>query len=70
MAIRKKLLAPDISCEHCAMAIKRELTSLQGISDVSVDVSTKTITLDASGEDTVERALLALTEIGYPATEE
>ncbi|MHB1000320.1 MAG: heavy-metal-associated domain-containing protein [Armatimonadota bacterium] len=38
--------APEISCEGCANAIKRALGTLQGVSSVNVDVSSKLVTVD------------------------
>jgi copper chaperone CopZ len=61
--------AADISCKHCAMTITRELSALEGISNVQVDVSTRMVEFDLSDEATTERALATLADIGYPATQ-
>lgn len=37
------LVAPDISCEHCQHAIEGAVGKLAGVSDVKVDIPTKTI---------------------------
>jgi copper chaperone len=37
------LVAPDISCEHCQHAIEGALGELQGVSNVKVDIPTKTV---------------------------
>ena len=63
-----KLYAPDISCQHCAMAIQRGLASVQGVSAVEVDVPSKTVSLTVTGEEALARAQATLEEIGYPAT--
>lgn len=63
------LHAEDISCPHCAMTIRRELSALAGVVKVDVDVPTKTIVLDYAGDDTLAKAKALLAEIGYPATE-
>ncbi len=60
------LKAPDISCPHCAMAIKRELTPTVGVQAVSVDVPTKQVTLTVADEAALARAKAALAAIGYP----
>lgn len=60
--------AEDISCNHCAMTIKRELGKLHGLT-VQVDVPTKTITIDYQDEATLAKAKQVLDEIGYPVTE-
>ena len=60
------LYADDISCNHCAMTIKRELAGVTGISNVEVDVAAKAIRLEYSDQDALARAKAALDEIGYP----
>ncbi|MHB8992526.1 MAG: heavy-metal-associated domain-containing protein, partial [Chloroflexota bacterium] len=37
----KTLHAPDISCMHCVMAIKRAVGKLEGVSSVEANPSTK-----------------------------
>lgn len=63
-----KLHASDISCQHCAMAIKRALASVTGVSAVEVDVLTKMVTLTIADEQALDRARASLDDIGYPAT--
>lgn len=58
--------APDISCHHCAMTIQRELKSVVGISDVTVDVAAKTVTLRYADDAALERAKAVLQDVGYP----
>ncbi len=67
MSKHKTLHAPDISCQHCAMTIKRELASVSGLASVSVDVPNKTVVLEYDDEQTLQRAVALLEEIGYPA---
>jgi copper chaperone CopZ len=60
------LYADDISCQHCAMTIKRELASVDGIADVQVDVAAKAITFGYRDDEALARAKATLDEIGYP----
>lgn len=60
------LYADDISCQHCAMTIKRELGAVAGISNVQVDVPSKAITFEYSDDQALARATATLDEIGYP----
>ncbi len=60
------LYVPDVSCNHCAMTIKRELAGVQGISGVEVDVAKKTVTFEYVSEQTLEQAKSVLADIGYP----
>lgn len=64
-----QLYAPDISCQHCAMAIQRALRPLQGVAQVEVNVPQKVITLTFEDDETLAKAMAVLEEIGYPAQE-
>ena len=63
------LSAPDISCGGCANAIRRALTNLNGVNEVTVDVATKTVTVQYE-ESTASRdgVVAALDRAGFPAT--
>jgi copper chaperone len=37
------LVAPDISCEHCQHAIEGAVGKLAGVSNVQVDIPTKSV---------------------------
>ncbi|MBM3190509.1 MAG: heavy-metal-associated domain-containing protein [Chloroflexi bacterium] len=69
MSKRITLYAPDISCEHCAMTIKRELAPVEGVISVAVDVPSKTIRLEYRDDASLARSKAVLEEIGYPAAE-
>lgn len=66
MAETITLRAYDISCEHCAMTIKRELAQLEGIRVLGVDVPGKAVRLEYADDAALERAKALLDEIGYP----
>ena len=69
MSKQVSLNAPDISCNHCDMTIKRELAPAEGVESVEVDVDAKRVDLTVSDDAALERAKALLDEIGYPATE-
>ena len=58
---------PAISCGHCVMTIKREITELPGVLAVegNAQAKTATFTLDNAAVLTIVKNTLA--EIGYPA---
>lgn len=58
---------PSMHCQHCVHTIESELAELEGVKEVSADLTTRqvTVTFDAPADDTRIRALLA--EINYPA---
>jgi len=66
---RITLHASDISCEHCARTITRELGQVAGIRVIEVDVPTKRMVLEYHSVADLERARRVLDDIGYSATE-
>jgi copper chaperone CopZ len=61
------LNVPNISCGHCVMAIKNELSDLKGITSVDGNPETKTITVDFEAPATLDQIKATLEEINYPA---
>jgi copper chaperone CopZ len=57
---------PAIHCGHCAMSIREEVSEVEGVEDVSVDLETKIVTVN--GHDLDDSALrAAIVEAGYEA---
>ncbi|MHB0870887.1 MAG: heavy-metal-associated domain-containing protein [Chloroflexota bacterium] len=63
----KTLHAPDISCMHCVMAIKRAVGKLEGVSSVEANPSTKDVqvTYDPSKLE-LARIKQVMAGEGYP----
>lgn len=62
----QKLLyrVPGMTCEHCTRAVSAEVSAVQGVSEVQVDLAGKLVTV--TGEDLDDRALRdAIEEAGY-----
>ena len=62
----KSFRVPNISCNHCVMTIKRELGELEGVTSVTGDFETKTITVKWEPPATWDDIQSLLTEINYP----
>lgn len=63
------LHAPNISCMHCIMAIKRAVSRLEGVSSVEGDPATKRVQVTYDPQKvTVERIKQAMAEEGYPVS--
>ncbi len=59
---------PDISCDHCVRAITKEVTALAGVTQVTVDIPTKVVTVnhaDVASAQLVE----AINEAGFDTVE-
>ena len=57
---------PAIHCAHCAMSIREEVSEVEGVDDVAVDLDTKVVTVRGTAlDDAAVRAAIA--EAGYQA---
>ena len=57
---------PAIHCGHCASSIREEVSEVEGVEDVAVDLHTKLVTV--SGRELDDAALrAAIEEAGYQA---
>ena len=56
---------PGMSCDHCRAAITGELSRVQGVGAVSVDLDAKTVSV--SGEADEGALIHAIDEAGYTA---
>jgi copper chaperone len=61
------LSIPNISCGHCVMAVKNELSELNGVVSVEGDVAAKKVTVKWHAPTTLEQIRKTLVEINYPA---
>lgn len=58
---------PGVSCGHCQAAITAEVTGVDGVDSVDVDLDTKLVRI--SGENLDDAVLIAaIDEAGYDAT--
>ncbi len=66
--ITQSYAVEGMTCDHCAVAVTRELGTVPGISDVAVDVAAGTVDVTAvqSPDDDVIAAAVA--EAGYTLT--
>ena len=57
---------PAIHCAHCATSIREEVSEVEGVEHVAVDVDTKVVTVSGRAlDDSALRAAIA--EAGYEA---
>lgn len=63
----KDLKVPNISCGHCVMTIKNELSEIQGVKSVQGDENTKQVTVDYEAPADLDQIREKLKEINYPA---
>jgi len=58
---------PNISCGHCVMTIKNELSELEGVKTVEGSPENKSIAVEYESPTTLEAVRALLKEINYPA---
>jgi len=57
---------PGIHCAHCGMSIREEVSDVEGVEAVDVDVDSKVVTIRGR-ELSDERLRAAIEEAGYEA---
>ena len=55
---------PAIHCAHCGMSIREEVSEVEGVEDVAVDIGTKVVTIRGT-ELSDEKLRAAIHEAGY-----
>lgn len=63
----KTLQIPNISCNHCVMTIKNELSEIPGVASVDGDADQKQVTVEFDAPASMDQILEKLKEINYPA---
>ncbi|MCF8095180.1 MAG: heavy-metal-associated domain-containing protein [Desulfobacteraceae bacterium] len=61
------LQIPNISCNHCVMTVKNELSEIEGVSSVEGDADKKQITIRYQDPASLDQIYEKLKEINYPA---
>jgi copper chaperone len=64
---KKTFTIPAISCGHCVMSIKNELSELPGVKKVEGDPGSKSITVEWELPADLNKILNTLKQINYPA---
>lgn len=63
----KELKVPNISCGHCVMTIKNELSEIQGVRSVEGDENTRQVSVEYDAPADLDQIREKLKEINYPA---
>lgn len=64
---KKKLQVPNISCEHCVMTIKNELSEINGVKSVQGNPDNKQVEVEFDEPASLDQIHEKLKEINYPA---
>ena len=63
----KTFSRPNISCGHCVISIKNELSEIEGVSNVEGDPDLKKVTVEYDAPATLDKIKMTLEDINYPA---
>jgi len=64
---KETLSVPNISCGHCVMNIKNELSELEGVKSVEGSPEARSVMIEWESPATLEKIKETLKEINYPA---
>lgn len=64
---KRTFIIPAISCGHCVMSIKNELSEIAGVKKVEGDPRSKSISVEWELPATMDKILNTLKQINYPA---
>jgi copper chaperone CopZ len=64
---KKTFTVPNISCGHCVMSIKNELSELEGVKSVEGNPEAKSIDVEWDAPITEDKIIETPKEINYPA---
>ncbi len=54
-----------MTCEHCVRAVRDEVTAIDGVTDVDVDLASGLVTVRSAGEIGADAFAAAVDEAGY-----
>jgi len=57
MSTTRTYTVPGISCDHCKRAIETEVSAVDGVSAVGVDVDAKLVTVTGGPDDAIRAAI-------------
>lgn len=63
--MKKSIIVEGMSCGHCVNHVKNALEDLKGVTDVNVDLNSKTAVIEASDEVKDGDIKFAIEDAGY-----
>ncbi|SHJ92551.1 copper ion binding protein [Clostridium cavendishii DSM 21758] len=63
--MKKKILIEGMSCGHCVNHVKEALIELNGVTNVEVDLASKSAIIEATKDIKDEDIKFAIDDVGY-----
>lgn len=60
---------PGVSCQHCVRAVTQEVSALEGVQQVQVDLGSKLVTVAHGEQVSAGQIIAAIQEAGYEEVE-
>ena len=65
-ALQQRFSVPEVSCAHCKSTVERALLPLEGVNAATVELDSKTVTVDYEpAVVSPEKLTKAIEEVGY-----
>lgn len=61
----EQFLVPQISCQHCVNAVTKAVSKVQGVQNVEVNLSEKSVRVEHDGNVAVSALVTAINDAGY-----
>ena len=61
----KEFTVPSMSCQHCVNVITKEVTQLNGVQNVKIDLGTKRVSVETAEQVSTDDVVNAIKEAGY-----
>ena len=65
MTDRRTYTVTGMTCEHCVRSVTEEITEIDGVTDVAVDLPTGAVTVTSDGPLDETQVRAAVEEAGY-----
>jgi len=61
----EQFLVPQLSCQHCVNAVTKAVSKVQGVQNVEVNLSEKSVRIEHDGNVAVSALVAAINDAGY-----
>ena len=61
--------ATGMTCQHCVASVTKEVSELDHVTSVSVDLPTGKVTVESDAPIPADEVITAIDKAGYPAVE-
>jgi len=67
--MEKLMIVEGMSCGHCSARVEKALTALEGVASASVNLETKEVRVELTGDLDVDTLTDAVEDAGYDVVE-